>query len=57
LLQQLAEEGRMVLPVGGRGLQKLELWKNKAGEFQVVAIVNVAFVPLRGEKGWDRKQW
>jgi protein-L-isoaspartate(D-aspartate) O-methyltransferase len=57
LLEQLADEGRMILPVGGRGMQKLELWKKKAGEYQVDDTVNVAFVPLRGEKGWDRTQW
>jgi protein-L-isoaspartate(D-aspartate) O-methyltransferase len=57
LLEQLADEGRMVIPVGGRGIQKLELWEKSAGDYQVDSIVNVAFVPLRGEKGWDHQEW
>lgn len=52
LLDQLAEGGRMVLPVGGRGYQELEIWRNEHGEFKRRPSLGVAFVPLRGEYGW-----
>ncbi len=57
LLKQLAEGGRLVIPVGGRSFQKLELWEKYGKDFSTESIVNVAFVPLRGERGWDRKVW
>lgn len=57
LLNQLAEGGRLVLPVGGRGMQKLEVWEKDGDEFINTIETAVAFVPLRGEEGWDRKEW
>lgn len=57
LLEQLEDGGRMVLPVGGRGFQQLEVWERKGDEFDRNTITTVAFVPLRGEQGWDRKEW
>lgn len=57
LLDQLEEGGRLILPVGGKGMQNLEIWE-KIGEKFVNSIETaVAFVPLRGEEGWDRKRW
>lgn len=52
LLSQLAEGGRLVLPVGGRGYQELEIWKKEKGEFTCRSSLGVAFVPLRGKHGW-----
>jgi protein-L-isoaspartate(D-aspartate) O-methyltransferase len=52
LLDQLADGGRMVLPVGGQGYQELEVWKREGDEFKRRTVVAVAFVPLRGEYGW-----
>jgi protein-L-isoaspartate(D-aspartate) O-methyltransferase len=57
LLDQLAEDGRLILPVGGRGMQNLEIWKRRGDEFVSKIETTVAFVPLRGEQGWDRKEW
>jgi len=57
LLEQLEDGGRLVLPVGGRGFQQLEVWERKGGGFDKKNITTVAFVPLRGEQGWDRKEW
>ena len=57
LLDQLEDGGRLVLQVGGRGMQNLEVWERKGGEFESKTITAVAFVPLRGEQGWDRKKW
>jgi protein-L-isoaspartate(D-aspartate) O-methyltransferase len=56
-LEQLEDGGRLVLPVGGRGMQNLEVWERKGDEFDKKNITAVAFVPLRGEQGWDRKKW
>jgi protein-L-isoaspartate(D-aspartate) O-methyltransferase len=52
LLEQLAEHGRMILPVGRHGTQELELWQREHGTFEHEAIIPVAFVPLRGRHGW-----
>jgi protein-L-isoaspartate(D-aspartate) O-methyltransferase len=53
LLEQLAEGGRMVLPVGGPGEQMLELWERRGPDFSHEALVPVAFVPLLGQYGWQ----
>ena len=52
LLCQLAEGGWLVLPVGDRGYQELEIWQKAGGEFSRRTSLGVAFVPLRGEHGW-----
>jgi protein-L-isoaspartate(D-aspartate) O-methyltransferase len=56
LLDQLKVGGRMVIPVGGFGGQTLELWQRKSSRYEHQSIVPVAFVPLRGEHGWE-KDW
>ncbi len=57
LLEQLDNGGHLVLPVGGRGMQNLEVWERKGEDFNSKIETAVAFVPLRGEQGWDRKEW
>jgi protein-L-isoaspartate(D-aspartate) O-methyltransferase len=52
LLDQLADGGRMVLPVGGRGVQHLEVWNRTGNKFVHRVDLAVAFVPLRGKHGW-----
>ena len=52
LLDQLADGGRMVLPVGGRGVQHLEVWNRAGNKFMRRVDLAVAFVPLRGKHGW-----
>jgi protein-L-isoaspartate(D-aspartate) O-methyltransferase len=52
LLEQLADGGRLVIPVGGRGFQQLEVWERKGKEYSRAKNISVAFVPLRGEHGW-----
>ncbi|MFZ5885665.1 MAG: protein-L-isoaspartate(D-aspartate) O-methyltransferase [Chloroflexota bacterium] len=51
LLKQLADGGRMVLPVGERGAQVLELWRREGEKFTHETLLPVAFVPLRGREG------
>ena len=52
LLDQLAEGGQMVIPVGSRSVQQLEVWKRTGQEFSHKKNVEVCFVPLRGRFGW-----
>lgn len=52
LLEQLDEGGRLVLPVGARGFQRLETWQRRGERFESADILPVAFVPLRGKHGW-----
>jgi protein-L-isoaspartate(D-aspartate) O-methyltransferase len=53
LLDQLAEGGRLVLPVGSLGGQVLERWVRRGDQFDQRVITAVAFVPLRGVHGWE----
>jgi protein-L-isoaspartate(D-aspartate) O-methyltransferase len=63
LLDQLQEGGRLVLPVGGRGMQYLERWQRKGSgkgspaQFDHEQIAAVAFVPLLGQHGWEEQDW
>jgi protein-L-isoaspartate(D-aspartate) O-methyltransferase len=52
LLNQLVDGGRLVIPVGNRGFQHLEVWERMGKEFSCKEDLPVAFVPLRGEHGW-----
>ena len=52
LLAQLAEGGRLVIPVGGRKAQTLEIWDRKRGKFAQTNSIPVVFVPLIGAAGW-----
>lgn len=53
LLDELAEGGRLLVPVGGLEGQMLERWRRRGGEMGCERIAPVAFVPLIGEFGWD----
>lgn len=52
LLEQLAESGRLVLPVGSQGFQQLEIWERRGGKYEYEPGIPVAFVPMRGVHGW-----
>ena len=52
LQTQLAEGGRLVIPVGRRGGQVLQVWQRKGGKLRREEISAVAFVPLIGKHGW-----
>jgi len=54
LLKQLADNGRLILPVGVAWGQILQLWKRHGDEFDYDELVPVAFVPLIGEHGWEQ---
>jgi protein-L-isoaspartate(D-aspartate) O-methyltransferase len=49
LIEQLKEGGRMVIPVGKSGAQKLYLLEKQNGKVQQTAVIPVRFVPLTRE--------
>jgi protein-L-isoaspartate(D-aspartate) O-methyltransferase len=55
LLQQLADGGRLVAPVGPRHTQQLVRVRREGEEFGREDLLGVAFVPLIGEHGWDKR--
>lgn len=57
LLDQLAEGGRLVTPIGDRFMQNLQVWKRHGDDFSNKKNIPVAFVPLRGKHGWESKDW
>ncbi len=56
LLAQLAEGGRLVIPVGARGMQHLERWTRRENAFHQEVLDAVAFVPLIGAHGWPEDE-
>lgn len=57
LLDQLADPGRLVIPVGGLGGQDLQVWRRRKGKYSFESVTLVAFVPLRGQHGWPGDRW
>lgn len=57
LLAQLADAGRLVVPLGGRGAQELEVWERAGAEFTREQVLPVVFVPMRGFHGWQEDDW
>jgi protein-L-isoaspartate(D-aspartate) O-methyltransferase len=52
LLDQLADGGRLVIPVGSRHEQQVQVISKSAGETFVAMLDLCRFVPLVGEQGW-----
>jgi protein-L-isoaspartate(D-aspartate) O-methyltransferase len=52
LLSQLAEGGRMVIPVGTLENQELQLIERRRDMFQTTVLDSCRFVPLVGAHGW-----
>ncbi len=57
LLAQLADGGRLIIPVGHRYGQTLERWVRHGDTFHRERFEPVAFVPLIGQEGWDESSW
>ncbi len=53
LLEQLADPGRMVIPVGDRYVQELCLVRKVDGDIMIEQLESVRFVSLIGEHGWN----
>jgi len=52
LLEQLAEEGRLVIPEGDRSSQRLVVYTRGGGRWSRDEGEEVGFVPLIGRHGW-----
>ena len=53
LIAQLAEGGRMAVPVGDRVEQQLQIVRKIGGEIVTSSHVLCCFVPLLGAEGWE----
>ncbi|OLC89697.1 MAG: protein-L-isoaspartate O-methyltransferase [Acidobacteria bacterium] len=54
LLTQLAETGRLIIPVGDADNQELQLVEKHAGVFSTKMLEGCRFVPLVGHHGWQK---
>ncbi|KUG21388.1 MAG: protein-L-isoaspartate(D-aspartate) O-methyltransferase [Methanomicrobiaceae archaeon] len=55
LIEQLAEGGRLVAPVGNRDVQDLVRLIKRGGEVTSTTFGGVCFVPLIGRHGWRER--
>ena len=53
LFNQLANRGRMIIPIGVRELQRLKLIKKVNNQMEILELANCKFVPLVGKQGWE----
>lgn len=54
LREQLAKNGRLIMPVGSQKKQKLQLvWRKTNSRFGQKTLSPVRFVPLIGSEGWQ----
>jgi protein-L-isoaspartate(D-aspartate) O-methyltransferase len=52
LIDQLSENGKLLLPVGDKDSQILTLYIKEEGELRIFRIEEMKFVPLIGKEGW-----
>lgn len=58
LVEQLAERGRLVIPVGGRQLQTLVAFTKEGEKLRREELCACSFLPLVGKEGWpDEETW
>ncbi|MCX8103423.1 MAG: protein-L-isoaspartate(D-aspartate) O-methyltransferase [Candidatus Bipolaricaulota bacterium] len=58
LVEQLAEGGRLVIPVGGRQLQTLLALTKEGERLRREELCACSFLPLVGKEGWpDEETW
>jgi protein-L-isoaspartate(D-aspartate) O-methyltransferase len=55
LIAQLADGGRMLIPVGDRDMQRLLLVRRTGGGIQYEEVLDCTFVPLLGRFGWSEE--
>ncbi len=53
LKEQLADGGRLVIPVGSRGYQELNRIRRRGKDFVTENLGGCVFVPLIGVQGWE----
>ncbi|MDP3732661.1 MAG: protein-L-isoaspartate(D-aspartate) O-methyltransferase [Candidatus Omnitrophota bacterium] len=56
LIEQLADNGKLILPLGESFSQVLTLVEKKDGKLKSVDICGCVFVPLIGKHGWSNKK-
>jgi len=54
-IEQMDEGAILVVPIGGQGEQFLERWRKRDKEMVCETLFPVAFVPLRGQYGWQEE--
>jgi protein-L-isoaspartate(D-aspartate) O-methyltransferase len=54
LVEQLADGGRLVIPVGTSGIQMLTVVEKRGGKTITLEEGSCVFVPLVGKYGWER---
>lgn len=52
LVDQLADGGRLLIPLGGQDIQTLAVLTKKQGQITREDVLPVRFVPLLGQHGW-----
>lgn len=55
LIKQLADGGRLVVPVGDRDHQVLTLAERHGDRLKVAELQDACFVPLIGRHGWEKE--
>ena len=55
LVEQLADGGRMLVPVGSKEEQVLTLVTRRDAHVETKAVAPVRFVPLYGTQGWEQQ--
>jgi protein-L-isoaspartate(D-aspartate) O-methyltransferase len=55
LVEQLAEGGRMLVPVGSKEEQTLKLVTRRGPTIETRDVAPVRFVPLYGTQGWEQQ--
>ena len=53
LIDQMAEGGRLIAPVGSRDYQELIKLVKRGGRIETIPLGGVCFVPLIGQFGWQ----
>jgi protein-L-isoaspartate(D-aspartate) O-methyltransferase len=56
LLEQMAEGGRMLVPVGTREAQRLVLVRRRGAQWTYEDVLDCTFVPLLGRFGWAEER-
>ncbi len=54
--EQLAEGGRLVIPIGNRQIQRLMLIEKIHGKIQKQELCFCSFLPLMGKEGWPERE-
>ncbi|MEO0096270.1 MAG: protein-L-isoaspartate(D-aspartate) O-methyltransferase [candidate division WOR-3 bacterium] len=55
LIDQLADKGKLVIPIGGEYFQTLNVIKKHKGVITRKELFECTFVPLVGKEGWEDK--